>query len=449
MTVTTETDTARRRRDRLHAAFEEEQLRALRVGSFARAVSIVIISIWLTIQQPLGEAVYYLALMPGFILFGWVPYLLRRAGRDWWWPAYVFPALDMFLLVVVVLLPNPLNPIAIPPALFLRFGNEIYFFILIASSVFYYAPRVVIWSGVCAALAWATGAVWIITRPGVEMFDPSVFDTAATSAQQIAYYMRPDIVIGNSLVAQGLLFLLVAGTLAVAVSRLRSLAWRHAHAERQRSNLARHFSPNMVDELADTDQPLGAARGQNVAVMFVDIVDFTGLAENQPPEQVFVLLRELLAMMASRVFHHNGTLDKYLGDGIMATFGTPRVSDQDAANALACGRDILVDFAAFAAKHPHLPPVSVGVGIHYGPVVLGNVGDARRLEFAVIGDTVNVASRLERLTREYDAGLAISADAVDVVDPGAAPLRAELHEIDPQSVRGRREPLRVWMMDRP
>ena len=80
----------------------------------------------------------------------------------------------------------------------------------------------------------------------------------------------------------------------------------------------------MVEELSNMDEPLGAARSQKVAILFADVVGFTGLAESQPPEKVLALLREVLKLMATRVFQHEGTLDKYLGDGIMATFGTPR-----------------------------------------------------------------------------------------------------------------------------
>ncbi len=197
----------------------------------------------------------------------------------------------------------------------------------------------------------------------------------------------------NTLGEQVIVFLLVAGCLALAVSRFRALMFNHANAERERSNLARHFSPNMVEELSNMDEPLGAARSQRVAILFADIVGFTSLAETQSPEKVLALLREVLGLMARQVFLHDGTLDKYLGDVIMASCGTPHSNGHEAEDALACARDILADIAALNPRRETRGEtrVEIGIGVHFGPVVLGDVGDESRLEFAVVGDTVNVA----------------------------------------------------------
>ena len=431
-------------RARLRAAFAQEEVRALRLGALARLISILIISVWLTVQQPLSEVVYYLALMPGFILFGWLPYELRRRGHDLAWPRYLFPFLDMVLLAYVLLVPNPLIAIELLLALQLRFGNEIYVFTLLATSVFYYSPRIVLWSGLSAAIAWSVGVSWILTRPDVTVFDAAAFDALPTDADRIAYFLRPDVANAGRLVGQVITFLVVAGILAMAVWRFRDLAWDHAQAERARSNLTRHFAPSMVEELAATDDPLGATRSQHVAVLFADIVGFTGLAENRTPEQVFALLREVLGVMEARVFRHNGTLDKYLGDGVMATFGTPRATGYEARDALACARGIIADLAR--REFADGTTVDVGVGIHYGPVVLGDIGSARRLEFAVVGDTVNVASRLERLTRDLQAHLVVSGDVVAQLGEADAELQDGLCQAPSQGIRGRREPLPIWLL---
>ena len=170
----------------------------------------------------------------------------------------------------------------------------------------------------------------------------------------------------------------------------------------------------MVEELSNMDEPLGAARSQKVAILFADVVGFTGLAESQPPEKVLALLREVLKLMATRVFQHEGTLDKHLGDGIMATFGTPRTDGREAENALACARGMLEDMTVLNKLREARgePPISLGIGVHFGPVVLGDVGDEHRLEVAVVGDAVNVASRFERLTRELGVALVASGELV-------------------------------------
>ena len=132
-----------------------------------------------------------------------------------------------------------------------------------------------------------------------------------------------------------------------------------------------------------------------MAVLFVDIVGFTRFASERDPQAVIEILRGFHSRMEAEVFRHGGTLDKYLGDGLMATFGTPFPSDQDAINALRCARAMIDSLARWNAERRAAgePEIAGSFGLHYGPVVLGDIG-ANRLEFAVIGNTVNVASRL-------------------------------------------------------
>jgi adenylate cyclase len=434
--------------DRLHAAFEREELRGLRLGAQVRLVSMGVIAAWLTFQIPAEEIAYYWVLLTGFVLAGWLPYEHRRRGRRWRWPRYVYPFVDAALLTFCLLAPNPLDEETYPPQLFLRFGNEIYFFLLIASTVFHYTPRVVLWSGLSAVLTWGAGTLWIASLPGSVLFSHGRLHALPTTGEEVAYILTPRLVDLNVLAEQAIVFLLVAGTLALAVSRFRALLMSHAEAERQRANLARHFSPNMVEELSRMDEPLRAARSQSAAILFADVVGFTRLAETRAPEDVLALLREVLGLMARRVFRHGGTLDKYLGDGIMATFGTPRASGREAEDALACARGILADVAAMNAQRSSsaAPPVEVGIGLHFGPVVVGDVGDESRLELTVVGDTVNTASRLERLTRDLGVHLVVSGAVISALGARAQDLAADLVPRTPQQLRGRQAPAAVWTL---
>jgi adenylate cyclase len=117
------------------------------------------------------------------------------------------------------------------------------------------------------------------------------------------------------------------------------------------------------------------------------------------------------------VFANYGTLDKYLGDGLMASFGTPNSGPRDAANALAAAREMTAALADWNEQRAlrDEPAISVGIGVHWGPVVLGDIGGEHRLEFATLGDTVNVASRLEHATRDLDADIVISIDLVNAI----------------------------------
>jgi adenylate cyclase len=162
---------------------------------------------------------------------------------------------------------------------------------------------------------------------------------------------------------------------------------------------------------------MGGVRSQEVAVLFADIVGFTRYAESHTPGDVIALLRVFHAGLEEVVFAHGGTLDKYMGDGLMASFGTPISSPHDAANAIAAAFEMQERIAALNAERTThgLETIRLSVGVHYGPVILGDIGNARRMEFAMLGDTVNVASRLEAATRILDCQILVSQAAMDAV----------------------------------
>jgi adenylate cyclase len=203
-----------------------------------------------------------------------------------------------------------------------------------------------------------------------------------------------------------------------------------------------------VEELSKHDEPLKQVRAQNVAVLFVDIVGFTAFADARTPEEVVRTLREFHALMEQEIFRHSGTLDKYLGDGLMATFGTPFVGEADASNALRCAQAMIAAADRWNTEREAAgeAPIRVSFGLHYGPVVLGDIG-LTCLEFAVIGSTVNAASRLEALTRALDCSLVASDDLVKraKAELGSAdavfrPLMAQA----PQTIRGLERPIAIW-----
>lgn len=245
-----------------------------------------------------------------------------------------------------------------------------------------------------------------------------------------------------------IVFLIVAVTLALAVRRSNALLISHAGIERERTNLARYFSPNVVEQLAGNDEPLKQVRTQDVAVLFADIIGFTAYADGRSPIEVIGTLRQFHERMEREVFRHGGTLDKYLGDGLMATFGTPFAGDSDAGNALRCAQAMVrsIDELNRERNAGSEPPIHVSVGLHYGEVVLGDIG-LNRLEFAVIGTAVNAASRLEALTRELGCAIVASDALVQRArrEPGHSSGDVALFVARPaQSVRGLEQPIGIW-----
>ena len=305
------------------------------------------------------------------------------------------------------------------------------------------------WGGVIGGMMWSIGVLWIVMRPETV----TSAGTFASRDEFIATVLSPTYVDLGFRVQEVVVLLIVAGLLALVVERSRKLVMRQVASERERGNLARYFPPTMVDRLASMDAPLSQTREQNVAVLFADIVGFTRWSEDRSPTEVIAFLRQVHSRLENAVFEHGGTLDKFIGDGVMATFGTPETGPNDAANAVGALRTILESFDEWNASRASEgeEPVGISVGIHYGPVVVGDIGTERRLEFAVLGDTVNVASRLEQLTRSMGCRAVVSDNLVAAVraaveEDGAAKVLDGLQGGASEDIRGRHEPVRIWTL---
>ena len=237
------------------------------------------------------------------------------------------------------------------------------------------------------------------------------------------------------------------------IAYVRELDRQRAAAERARANLSRYFSPNIVEMLAQQDEPLGAVRRQTVAVLFVDIVGFTRMAEAMTPEAVIALLREFHKRMTAEIFACGGTVEKYVGDEILAVFGLPSATTADAANALRCAVRMQEALDKWNRKRAqrNAPTIAVGIGLNYGPAVLGDVGTEHSLSFTVIGDTVNVASRLQNLTRELKTPLVVADSILMQIGGGSAPdlvaLPIMLHDRGEHELRGRNGAIRIWTQE--
>jgi PAS domain S-box-containing protein len=224
-------------------------------------------------------------------------------------------------------------------------------------------------------------------------------------------------------------------------------------AERARENLSRYFSPSTVELLIEKDAPFGEARRQTVAILFADIVGFTTMAESIAPEDVIEILRTFHQRIEATIFASGGSVEDIVGDEVMAVFGVPSATPSDAAKAISCAGNILVDIENWNiyGKHPGIESVKVGIGVHYGPAVMGDIGSERRMSFSVVGDTVNTANRMERLTRDFDVQLVVSDAAVSAARQSASnhELNAVLDKLEDRgevALRGRERRLRVWAL---
>ena len=433
-------------RVRSEAAFAREERRGLMVAAGARSAAVAVIIAWLLASNPeQGRALAWVAATAAvFLVTGLAQLWLYRRREPPPGAPYIFILIDSLALGAVLVMPNPFSAVQVPPALPFRYASFVYFFVLLMQTTFSFRPRLLLWTGLCGAGAWTLAFLWVKRQPGVVTETPFVTDLPTL----LGTYFDPNYL---SLLKYGnevIVFLVVSAGLAVLVRRSRSLVTERAEAERERSNLARYFSPKVVDVLAERDQPLGRGRRQAVGVLFADLAGFTTLAESMTPEDVMALLRGFHGRMEDEVFRHGGCLEKFIGDALLATFGVPDTGRRDATDALACARAMLQALESWNRERTAAgaPALRMGVGLHYGPAVLGDIGSARSMAFATVGDTINVASRLQALTRALPASLVASADLVAAVqregaDPG---LLKGLEPRGAQALRGRDHPIEIW-----
>jgi adenylate cyclase len=433
-----------------------EERVGIRLATYARFIAIAIIAIWVVAQnwsEGPATVVYYLAILLGFVAIGVAQLLLSESRHRRPWQKFAFLACDVGLLSYTISSFAPALPYAIPPAMPLRFAGFPYFFVILGGAVLTFSPALVLWFGIAASFAWSGGVLSVLMQPGSFGFarlgaaieDPTTW---------MSIVLDPDYVNPDNFVAQLIALVVVSAIVASAVWRARRLVLRQVEVERERSNLARYFSPNMIDELIRADASHGAVRVQNATILFADIVGFTRLTEGLAPAQIVTILRAFYSRMAQAVFAHGGSLDKYSADEVVATFGMPQPGPRDAANALACAvamHDAITRWNAERAKAGGVA-IELSIGLNYGAAALGNVGDEQRYEFAVVGDTVNLARLLEREGHDLEAGIIAADSLVQQIraELGTGADRLLLGFVAHRGRRpyGRRDQVDVWVLPR-
>jgi adenylate cyclase len=233
---------------------------------------------------------------------------------------------------------------------------------------------------------------------------------------------------------------ILAGTVGHQLRRQFAASIQAATArDRVTSLFGQHVSPQVVERLllegagADSDV-------RQVAVMFVDFRSFTAGARSRSPQDVVDRLDGAFAVLVEILDRHGGIVNKFLGDGFLALFGAPFEAEDPAHRAVAAAREMLV--AMGRINRDSSWPLRIGIGVHFGEVVAGNIGSPRRKEYTVIGDTVNFASRLEALNKEFGSQLLISTAVREALgeDGGDAVALGEV------PIRGYEQPMMVWQL---
>jgi adenylate cyclase len=296
-----------------------------------------------------------------------------------------------------------------------------YFFFIILSAL-----RLDFWlsafTGAVAGVSYFGLTIWLL--------DDLRGGWSETPERLMGYIMRP-------------VFLLLGGIIAgLVASQIRAGVMRSMRAAEERRQIVQmfgqHVSPAVVNQLLS--QPTGiASELRPVCILVLDIRDFTAFAETASPDAVVRYLNHLWSNCVEVINRNHGIVNKFLGDGFMAVFGAPLITENNCENAVRAARQILADVENSAAAG-EIPPTRIGLGLHAGPALVGNIGSAERREYTVIGDVVNVAFRIEKLNKELNSSLLVSESVQQSL--------AEAPPVAPASirVRGRQDPVRIFKL---
>lgn len=319
-----------------------------------------------------------------------------------------------FALLYLAQFREPANVLLLPP--------PFVYFIFIILSALRLDLKLCIFTGAVAAIEFGAMAIYFLMHPTGAELDP-----ALTS---VGSYMARSFFLFAGGVVTGLV------TLQIRKQLTRSFA---ANQERDRiaSIFGQHVSPQVVDRLLNQTELLSESR--HVCMMFLDIRDFTRFSSNKAPEEVVNYLNLLFESMINIINRNNGIINKFLGDGFMAVFGAPISTGDDVGSAARAALEIVSTLKSQIAAGL-VPPTKIGIGLHAGVAVTGHIGTDTRKEYTIIGDVVNLASRIEQLNKEYGTEILVSEDVWKALHN---PEGAALGEV---SVRGREVPVKIYRL---
>ncbi len=216
--------------------------------------------------------------------------------------------------------------------------------------------------------------------------------------------------------------------------------------KRIRENLSRYLPQHLIKEVMNKDDlSLLNGRSQACSILFSDIRSFTSLTEELGATEIVTMLNEYFHSMVDAIYHYNGILDKFIGDAIMAVFGIPYVNKKDPVNAINAALDMFHNLDTLNSKRvaQQKTPLKIGIGISTGQVISGNIGSEKRFEYTVIGDPVNLASRLEGATKKYGVNILICETTYAHIRQAF-----DCREIDTIRVKGKLKPTQIYSVAR-
>ena len=321
------------------------------------------------------------------------------------WAVYVSIVFDISLLIA--LLVSFHMQYQLPSSYFLKAPTMLYVFIFIALRGLRFEARFVLAAGAISALGWLGFVVYAAN-----------FDNAGIpiTRDYVDYLTGNGILLGAEF-DKIITILVVTAVLALVIRQGRRLLLEAVSEGAAARDLSRFFDESVAARIRGADQQIAAGEGvkREAAILNVDIRGFTPIAASMAPDEVMCLLADYQARIVPIVQRHRGVIDKFMGDGVMATFGAAERSETFAADALACAREIIAEADRWTKQRRDsgVLPVEINVSVASGELVFGAVGGQNRLEYTVIGPAVNLSAKLEKHCKVLDARALTTAETFD------------------------------------
>lgn len=337
---------------------------------------------------------------------------------------YASAAID--IVVIVAMIASFPYQYAAPAAMYLKGPTLLYVFILIGLRSLRFNPALVLFTGALAAAGWAGLALW------------AAIEGAPLTGDYRVYMSSLSVLPGAELEKIGAIAMTTL-VLALGVDRARQLLFRTAAEEAASADLTKFVGREAAARIRSSTEGIKAGDGEirRAAIMFIDLRGFTNATKHLPPRDVIALLHDYQSRLLPAIERGGGTVDKFLGDGILVSFGAARVTGEECAEAVETALAVIAEIDRWKSDRFRSgePPLDVGVALAVGDVVYGAVGHGERLEFTVIGDAVNLAAKLEKHAKAENARLLATAEIVAEAGTQGYPRRP-LRSIRSASIAG-------------
>jgi adenylate cyclase len=323
-----------------------------------------------------------------------------------------------------------------PPSFYLKAPTLLYVFIFIALRALRFDARFVLLAGGLAAAGWLAMAGYATRQAGMEMI-----------TRDYVHYMTSNSILIGAEFDKIASILVVTAIIATAVIRSRRLLERTVAEGFAVQDLSRFFAPEIAQRIVAQGQDIvaGAGEARDAAVLYIDVRNFTRLAQKLPPDAVMQILAEFQACLVPVIRRHGGVVDKFLGDGIMATFGAAAPNKTYAADALRAMDDLMAEARRWSigAQAGGGVPLQVNGGVAAGRIIFGAVGDRSRLEYTVIGDAANLSAKLVKHNKALGSEALTTAEMYALALAQGYQPREPRRTVPQSAVAGVADPLDV------